>query len=115
MPTAVAVLRITASILTRCPTSSLLESSIPANSVPSGNMTAAATTGPARGPVPASSTPATALTPDFQSTRSKIQHIENTRSIDPFFIVTFFEKLVDLSCTLTWVSPQFVQNLPRDG
>src|SRR5262249_41356436 len=42
----------------------------------------------------------------------EIQHIENTRSIDPFFIVTFFEKLVDLSCTLTWVSPQFVQNCP---
>ena len=49
---------------------SLLESSMPQISVPGSKTTAAATTGPAKGPIPASSTPATRTVPLRHSPRS---------------------------------------------
>jgi len=53
-----------------CSCVSFLESSRPSNSKSSGRMTAAATTGPAKGPLPASSTPATGWIPWARSSFS---------------------------------------------
>src|SRR5215469_9590268 len=54
----------------RCSALSCLESCTPRMNFSGAKITAAATTGPAMGPTPASSTPATTSTPVFQSLRS---------------------------------------------
>src|SRR5258706_764042 len=70
MPAALA--RISAASSARVAGSRRLESSTPGIAGSLANITAAATTGPASGPTPASSTPAMSRTPDCHSTRSKL-------------------------------------------
>jgi hypothetical protein len=44
----------------------------------------------------------------------EIQHVEHTHPISALFFVTFFEKIVNLSGTLTRVPPQSGQKMGRD-
>jgi hypothetical protein len=73
MPTATpeALARISTASRSRVGASSCLESLMPSISVSGGNITDAATTGPASGAMPASSTPAMSLMPDFHRSFSK--------------------------------------------
>src|ERR1700738_2490407 len=71
MPNPSACRRISRSSRSRWSASSRLESSSPGSRAPIGSTTAAATAGPARGPRPTSSMPATTLYPISRATRSE--------------------------------------------
>ena len=68
MPKLSAPARMRSADSSRCPAVRAFESAIPSMRLPGVNMTAAATTGPASGPRPASSTPAKRVMPE--ATRS---------------------------------------------
>ena len=66
-------------------------------SVSGGNITAAATTGPASGPTPTSSTPAMSRTPDFHSSSSKWRIAVEAQPLVALALEALFQRVVQVA------------------